>query len=116
MARIPNISEDIYAHVVEFNGGNLTAVNDWMEVEANSDTFTFAISVTNAGNFQLALECNFNGNGSWFTIDESKTINSNGQYAYFYTGRAVTKIRLRIASIASGSPVVTPHIAVTYEG
>lgn len=116
MARIPNIAEDIYAHIVEFNGGTLTALDDWMEVDANSDTFTFAITSTGSANFKLALECNFNGNGSWFTIDESKTINAAGQYAYFYSGYAVTKIRARISQITSGTPVVTPHIAVTYEG
>lgn len=116
MARVANTAEDVYAHIVEFTGGTLTLLDDWMEVEANSDTFTFAVTSTGAANFKLALECSFNGNGNWFTIDVSKTINAAGEYAYFYTGYAVTKIRMRISQITSGTPNLKPHIAVTYEG
>ena len=114
MARIANTAKDNYAHLIEYTGGALTAVGDWMEVDAHSDGYTFAATVTNAGNFTLALECGFNGN--WFTIDTSKTINSNGEYVYFISDKAAAKIRLRIASISSGTPNVLPHIAVTYEG
>lgn len=116
MARIPNTAEDIYAHIAEFTGGKLTAVDDWMEVDAQSDTFTFALSVIGAANFKVDFECSFNGNGSWFTLDTSKTISAAGQYVYFYNGKAVTKIRARISQITSGVPDVTPHIAVAYEG
>lgn len=116
MARIANTHKDIYAHVVEYTGGKLTALDDWMEVDAFSDTFTFAVTVVGAANFKLALECSFNGNGNWFTIDTSKTINAAGQYVYFYEGKPVTKIRVRIEQITSGTPDVTPHITVAYEG
>ena len=116
MARIANTAKDNYAHLIEYTGGALTAVGDWMEVDAHSDGYTFAATVTNAGNFTLALECGFNGNGNWFTIDTSKTIHSNGEYAYFFTGKPAAKIRMRIASISSGTPNVVPHIAVAYEG
>ena len=61
------------------------------------------------------LECSFD-NTSWFTIDTSKTINANGEYVYFISDKPAAKIRLRIASISSGTPNVLPHIAVTYEG
>ena len=114
MARIANTAKDNYAHLIEYTGGALTAVGDWMEVDAHSDDYTFAATVINAGNFTLALECGYNGN--WCTIDTSKTINSNGEYAYFFTGKPAAKIRMRIASISSATPTVVPHIAVAYEG
>jgi hypothetical protein len=94
----------------------LTAVDDAFEVHADSSEFCFAASVTGGANFTLALETNFNGSASWFTIDTSKTINSDGQYIYFYTGKPVNRIRMRIASISSGTPSVTPHIGVAYHG
>ena len=88
----------------------LTAVDDAFEVHADSSEFTFAVTVTGGANFQLALESNFNGGASWFTLDTSKTINSDGQYIYFYTGKPSNSIRVRIASISSGTPSVVPHI------
>ena len=94
----------------------LTAVDDSFEVHADSSEFTFAVTVTGGANFQLALESNFNGGSSWFTLDTSKTINSNGQYIYFYTGKPSNRIRVRIASISSGTPSVVPHIGVAYHG
>ena len=115
MARIANTGLAHYAHLIEHTGGALTAVGDWMEVDAHSDGYTFAATVTGGANFTLALECSFAGT-SWFTIDTSKTINSNGEYAYFFTGKPAAKIRMRIASISSGTPTVVPHIAVAYEG
>lgn len=116
MAAVANTAIDRFTNVVEFTGGTLTAVDDWMEVNAQSSSYTFAATVTGGANFQLALECSFNGNGNWFTIDTSKTINSNGQYVYFYDGKAAAKIRMRIASISSGTPSLVPHIAVAYHG
>ena len=107
---------DRYTTLVEYTGAALTVDEDWLEVSAHSDTYTFAATVTGGANFTLALECSFNGNGNWFTIDTSKTINSNGQYVYFYTGKAAAKIRMRIDSISSGTPNVVPHIAVAYHG
>jgi len=115
MARIANTGLEHYAHLIEYTGGTLTAVNDWMEVDAHSDGYTFAATVTGGAHFTLALECSFDGI-SWFTIDTSKNINSNGEYAYFYDGKAASKVRMRIASISSGTPNVLPHIAVAYEG
>jgi len=109
-------AKDYFTNLVEYTGSNLTAVDDWMEVPAQSPSYTFAATVTGTANFQLALECSFNGNGNWFTIDSSKTINSNGEYAYFYDGKPAAKIRVRIASINSGTPSITPHIAVAYHG
>ena len=116
MAAVSILSTDHYTNVVEHHGATMTAVNDWMEIPAQSPSYTFAASVTGGANFQLALECSFNGNGSWFLIDTSKTINSNGEYVYFYDGKPAAKIRMRIASISSGTPSISPHIAVAYHG
>ena len=93
----------------------LTAVDLSVEVHADSSEFTFAAVVTGGANFTLALECSFDST-SWFTIDSSKTINTNGEYVYFYDGKPAAKVRMRIASISSGTPTVMPHIAVVYEG
>jgi hypothetical protein len=116
MAAVATTAIDHFTNVVEFTGATMTAVDQWMEVHAQSSSYTFAATVTGGANFQLALECSFNGNGNWFTIDSSKTINSNGQYVYFYDGKPAAKIRMRIASISSGTPSVVPHIAVAYHG
>ncbi len=116
MAAVANTAVDRFTNVVEFTGATMTAVDQWMEVHAQSSSYTFAATVTGGANFQLALECSFNGNGNWFTTDSSKTINSNGQYVYFYDGKPAAKIRMRIASISSGTPSVVPHIAVAYHG
>jgi hypothetical protein len=116
MAAVAITAKDYFTNLVEYTGGTLTAVNDWMEVPAQSPSYTFAVTVTGGANFQLSLECSFNGNGNWFTIDNGKTINSNGEYVYFYDGKPAAKIRVRIASISSGTPSVTPHIAVAYHG
>ena len=94
----------------------LTAVDDYLEVHADCSEFTFAAIVTGGANFTLAFECSFNGGGTWFELDTSKTINSNGQYAYFYSGRPANKVRMRIAGISSGTPSVVPIIAVAYHG
>jgi len=55
MARIANTGLEQYAHLIEHKGGALTAVNDWMEVDAHSDGYTFAATVTGGANFTLAL-------------------------------------------------------------
>jgi hypothetical protein len=107
---------DRYTNVVEYTGTTMDAVNEWIEVPAHSGSYTFAATVTGGANFTLALECSFNGNGNWFTIDTSKTINSDGQYVYFYDGKPAAKIRMRVASISSGTPSIVPHIAVAYHG
>lgn len=94
----------------------LTALNDAFEVHADSDSFTFAAVVTGGANFKLALEANFNGGASWFELDTTKTINSNGQYIYTYSGKPSNKIRMRISEISSGTPSVVAHIGVAYHG
>ena len=94
----------------------LTSVNDALEVHADSSEFTFAAIVTGSANFTLAFEAQFNGGGTWFELDTSKTINSNGQFAYYYSGKPSNRIRMRIASISSGTPSVVPIIAVAYHG
>jgi len=116
MAAVTNTAKDYFTNVVEYTGATMSAVDDWMEVPAQSASYTFAATVTGSANFQLALECSFNGNGNWFTIDSSKTINSSGQYVYFYDGKPAAKIRMRIDSISSGTPSIVPHIAVAYHG
>ena len=94
----------------------LTAVNDALEVHADSSEFTFAAVVTGGANFTMKFEANFNGGGTWFELDTSKTINSDGQYAYFYTGKPANRVRMRISAISSGTPSVVPIIAVAYHG
>lgn len=116
MAAVALTAKDYFTNLVEYTGGTLTAVNDWMQVPAQSSSYTFAATVTGGANFQLALECSFNGNGNWFTVDTGKTINSNGEYVYFYDGKPAAQIRMRIASISSGTPSIVPHIAVAYHG
>ena len=104
-------------NLVEYHESTpLTALNDALEVHADSSEFTFAAVATGAANFKLALETNFNGGGSWFELDTSKTINSAGQYIYFYSGKPANKIRMRISEISSGVPSVVAHIGVAYHG
>ena len=73
-------------------------------------------SWTGGANFTLAFEASYNGGGTFFQLDTSKTINSDGQYAYFYTGKPANRIRMRISAISSGTPNVIPIIAVAYHG
>jgi len=104
-------------NLVEYHESTpLTSVNDTLEVHADSSEFTFAAVVTGGANFTLAFETNFNGGATWFELDTSKTINSDGQYIYFYTGKPSNKIRLRVASISSGTPSIVAHIGVAYHG
>jgi hypothetical protein len=70
-----------------------------MEVTAHSDGYTFAATVTTR-QLHTGTGMRLRRNGNWFTIDTSKTINSNGEYAYFFTGKPAAKIRMRIASSA----------------
>jgi len=116
MANVGTTVTDRFTNTVEITGNSMSSVDDWFEVMAHSSEFAFAANVTSSANFTLALEANFNGNGNWFTIDTSKTITAAGQYVYFYTGKAATKIRMRIASISTGTVVLSPHIVVAYHG
>ena len=116
MANVGTTVIDRFTNTVEHTGNAMSEVDDWFEIAAHCSQFTFAASVTSSANFTLALEANFNGNGTWFTIDTSKTINAAGQYVYFYDGKAVTKIRMRIDAISSGTVALTPHIVAGYHG
>ena len=116
MANVGTTITDYFTNTVEVTGNAMASVDDWFEVMAHSSEFAFAANVSSSANFTLALEANFNGNGNWFTIDTSKTITAAGQYVYFYSGKAVTKVRMRIASISSGTVNMMPHIVVAYHG
>ena len=105
-----------YTNVVEYTGGAMTAVNDEMRIHAHASEFTFAVEVTGGANFKLAFEASFNGGNTWYEIDTSKTINSDGEYVYYYSGKSTSSIRCRIDAILSGTPSVLPHIAVTFNG
>ena len=95
----------------------LAAVNDAFEVACHADTFTFALVSTGSANFTVALELNHSSStDTWFEIDTTKTINSAGNYEYFYSGKSASRIRCRTASISSGTPSVEPHIIVHYNG
>ena len=116
MANVGTTQIDRFTNTVEHTGNAMSALDDWFEIPAHCSQYSFAANVTSSGNFTLALEANLNGNGSWFTIDTSKTINAAGQYVYFYDGKAATRIRMRIAAISSGTVALTPHIVAGYHG
>ena len=116
MANVGTVVVDRFTNTVEHTGNSMSAVDDWFEIPAHCSQYSFAANVTSSANFTLALEANFNGNGNWFTIDTSKTINAAGQYVYFYDGKAATKIRMRIHSISSGTVALVPHIVTGYHG
>jgi hypothetical protein len=116
MAIVNVVDTQRFTNVVEYKGGTMTAVNDEMRVHAHASEFTFAFEVSGGANFQLAFEASFNGGTTWYELDTSKTINSDGEYVYYYTGRTSSTIRCRINSISSGTPTITPHIAVTFNG
>jgi len=116
MANVGTTVTDRFTNTVEFTGNSMSSVDDWFQVHAHSSEFAFAANVTSSANFTLALEANFNGNGNWFTIDTSKTITAAGQYVYFYNGKPATLIRMRIASISTGTVALSPHIVVAYHG
>jgi hypothetical protein len=94
----------------------LTSVGDNLEVHADSSEYCFAAVVTGGANFTLAFEANFNGGSEWFEVDTSKTINTDGQKIWYYSGKPANRIRMRISAISSGTPSVTPHIGVAYHG
>jgi hypothetical protein len=114
MASVAITAVDRYTSLVEYTGATMDALNEYFEVTAHSSSYTFAATVTSSANFKLALECSCNG--TWFTIDTSKTISNAGEYVYFYTGSPAAKIRMRISQITSGTPNLVPHIAVAYHG
>ena len=105
-----------FTNVVEYTGGAMSVLNDEMRVFGHASEFTFAFEVTGGANFTMAFEATFNGGNTWYEIDTSKTITADGEYIYFYTGKPVNRIRMRISSISSGTPSVLPHIGVAYHG
>lgn len=116
MAIVNVVETKRYTNIVEYTGGTMTALNDEMRVFAHASEFTFALEVTGGANFTLAFEASFNGGTSWYEVDVSKTINADGEYVYYYTGKTTSVVRMRIDSIASGTPSITPHIAVAFNG
>ena len=59
MAAVANTAIDRFTNAIEFTGGTMTVVDDWMEVPAHSSSYTFAATVTGGANFSLALEASF---------------------------------------------------------
>ena len=117
MAAVAITATNRFTNVIEYTGAALDTLDDWLEVPAHSGEYSFAAVVTGGANFKLALEASFNGDGNtWFTVDTSKTINADGQYVYFYTGKVATRIRMRLSEISSGTPSVVPHITVAFHG
>jgi hypothetical protein len=114
MAAVALATTDRYTNIIEYSGAKLTALDDWFEVPAHSGSYSMAATVVGSATFKLAIECSFNG--TWFTIETAKTINSAGAYVYFYDGKPAAKVRLRISQVDSGTPDVTPYIAVAYHG
>ena len=114
MTAVASVAIDRYTNLIEHTGAKLTTVDDWFEVPAHSSSYSMAASVTGSANFKLAIEASFNSN--WFTLESAKTINSAGAYVYFYNGKPAAKIRLRLSEISSGTPDITPYIAVAYHG
>ena len=116
MAIVSTVSTERYTNVVEYKGGTMSALNDEFRVHAHASEFTFAFEVTGGANFKLAFEASFNGGSVWYELDTSKTINEDGEYVYYYSGKSTSTIRCRISQITSGTPSVVPHIAVTFNG
>jgi hypothetical protein len=67
MANVGTTITDYFTNTVEMT--SMASVDDWFEVSAHSSEYAFAADVSSSANFTIALEANFNGNGSWFTID-----------------------------------------------
>ena len=116
MAIVNVIDTKRYTNVVEYTGGAMAVLDDEMRVFAHASEFTFAFEVTGGANFTLAFEASFNGGTTWYEIDTSKTINSDGEYVYYYSGKSTSVIRCRVSAVASGTPNIVPHIAVTFNG
>lgn len=116
MAIVNIVSVERYTNVVEYKGGTMSALNDEFRVHSHASEFTFAFEVTGGANFKLAFEASFNGGNTWYEIDTSKTINEDGEFVYYYSGKSTSTIRCRISQITSGTPSIVPHVAATYNG
>ena len=116
MALVNVIETKRYTNVVEYTGGTMTALNDELRVFGHASEFTFAFEATGGANFTMAFEASFNGGTTWYEVDTSKTINADGEYVYYYTGKPSSVVRMRIDAIASGTPSITPHVAIAFNG
>lgn len=105
-----------FTNVVEYTGGTMTVLNDEMRVFSHASEFTFAFEAVGGANFTMAFEASFNGGVTWYEIDASKTITADGEYVYYYTGKPSSVVRMRIDAIATGTPDITPHIAIAFNG
>lgn len=105
-----------YTNVVEYTGGTMTALNDEMRIHAHASEFAFAVESATEANFKIAFESSFNGGNVWYEIDTSKTINESGEYVYYYSNKTTSTLRVRLSQVTSGTPSVTPHIAITFNG
>jgi len=105
-----------YTNVVEYTGGTMTTLDDEMRIHAHAAEFTFAIESSTEAHFKLAFEASFNSGITWYEIDTSKNITESGEYVYYYSGKTTSTIRMRLSQVTSGTPSVTPHIAVTFNG
>ena len=95
----------------------LAAADDAFEVECHSDTFTFLLTTTGSANYVVALEMStVNAPTEYFAVDTNKTLSAAGNYDYSYSGTPASRVRVRIVSITSGTPNVTPQIIVHKNG
>ena len=91
----------------------LAAADDAFEVDCKSDSYTFLLTTTGSAEYVIALEMSTaNAPTEYFAIDTNKTLSSAGNYDYSYTGIPASRVRVRIVSITSGTPNVTPQIIV----
>tara|TARA_R100000406_G_scaffold95411_1_gene89618 strand:- start:41 stop:391 length:351 start_codon:yes stop_codon:yes gene_type:complete len=116
MAVVDITSTKRYTNVVEYIGDTMDTLNDEMRVHVNSSDLSFAIDSVGSANFAVILEGSFDEGSNWFTINAAQTISAAGEYVYHVTGKVMTLVRVRLSAITSGTPDVTPHIAVAYHG
>ena len=91
----------------------LAAADDAFEVDCHSDAFTFLLTTTGSASYVVALEMSTaNAPTEYFAVDTNKSLSSAGNYDYSYTGIPASRVRVRIVSIASGTPNVTAQIIV----
>ena len=125
-----------YTNIVEHRQSTtLTAVDDTFAIHAGSGHFLFAVKSQNAADFKVCLETSFTGtvwkklnpneNGVFRCCDdddndngtpENIQINAAGEYEYTFANVVSNHIRVRIHSIASGTPSVLCKIGVVYQG
>ena len=126
-----------YTNIVEHRQSTaLTAVNDAFAVHAGTGHFLFAVKSQNTADFKICLETSFTG-AAWKKLNpnengvfrccgddddddngtpENIRINAAGEYEYTFANVVSNHIRVRIHSIASGTPSVLCKIGVVYQG